>query len=171
MIMTANRARRARILALTLSVFTSIAWAQTPAPLPANYVQVSAPTAQRIVAAEKKQHVEIVKLGLHAVPPSLDVHAIIGSDNLQKVGKKSSAADMEKLATGNPVAVRVEKDKIYDLLLPITDANGGDIGGGFVVMEVPFSNAKSEAEALKIGVAIRDEIQKQIPSREALYQR
>jgi hypothetical protein len=37
-------------------------------------------------------------------------------------------------------------------------------------MEVPCAKASDEAEALKIGVAIRDEVQSQIPSKSAMYQ-
>jgi hypothetical protein len=56
------------------------------------------------------------------------------------------------------------------LLLPLTDAKGRDLNGGFVVMEVPFSKASNEEEALKIGAEIRDDLQHQIPSKKALYQ-
>ncbi len=139
--------------------------------LPANYVQVSAPFAQRVIVDVKTRHPEIVKLGLHATLPSTNDNVIIANVTPSKNGKKSSAADMEKLAQNKPIAERIEKDKIYDLLIPITDAHGGDLGQGFVVMEVPFTQASSEAEALKIGVPIRDEIQKSIPSKTALYQR
>jgi hypothetical protein len=77
---------------------------------------------------------------------------------------------MEKLVAGKPVAVRIEQEGIYDLLLPITDQHGKDLTGGFVVMEVPFANASSEAAALKIGIAVRDDLQSRIPSKAALYQ-
>ncbi len=146
------------------------AQAQTPSPLPANYIKVNAPFAERIVVAEKAHHDEIKKLGLHAVPPEAADNVIIANADPQKIGKKSSAADMQKLATAKPVAARIDKDGVFDLLLPITDAKGRDLNGGFVVMEVPYSRAANEEEALKIGIAIRDELQKQIPSREALYQ-
>lgn len=146
------------------------AQAQTPSPLPANYIKVNAPFAERIVTAEKAHHDEIKKLGLHAVPPEATDNVIIANADPQKIGKKSSAADMEKLAKAKPIAVRIEKDSVFDLLLPITDSKGGDLNGGFLVMEVPYSKAANEEEAIKIGVAIRDELQKQIPSREALYQ-
>ncbi len=144
---------------------------KTDAPLPANYVQVSAPFAQRLIVDVKARHSEIVKLGLHATLPSTNDNVIIANVTPSKNGKKSSAVDMEKLAKNKPIAERIDKDKIYDLLIPVTDAKGGDLGQGFVVMEVPFTQASSEAEALKIGVAIRDEIQKSIPSKNALYQR
>jgi len=139
--------------------------------LPANYIHVDAPTAQRIVVDEKTLHPEIVKLGLHATPPGTKENVIIANDIASKIGKKSSDADMQKLATGKAVAVRIEKDSIYDLLLPITDARGGELDGGFLVMEVPFDKATSEEAALKIGIAIRDELQSKIASKSALYQR
>jgi hypothetical protein len=71
--------------------------------------------------------------------------------------------------------IRLDKDQTFDLLIPITDSkggdiDGGDIDGGFVVMEVPYSKASNEEAALKIGVGIRDEVQRQIPSKSALYQ-
>ncbi|MBB5059419.1 hypothetical protein HDF16_004145 [Granulicella aggregans] len=144
--------------------------AQTPA-LPANYIHVDAPAAQRMIVAEKNKHSEIGKLGLHATPPAATDNVIIASDNPTKIGKKSSAPDMEHLATGKPFVVRIEKEKIFDLLLPITDSKGGDLNGGFVVMEVPFDKATDEEQALKIGIAIRDELQSEISSKAALYQR
>lgn len=78
---------------------------------------------------------------------------------------------MQNLALGKALSKRIEKDKIFDLMLPITDAHGGDLQGGFVVMEVPFDKAANEEEALKIGIAIRDELQNKIHSKAALYKR
>lgn len=37
-------------------------------------------------------------------------------------------------------------------------------------MEVPYSNGNNEEEAIKIGLVIRDDLQRQIPSKKALYQ-
>jgi hypothetical protein len=142
-----------------------------PTQAPAIYIHVDAPTAQRIVVAEKAMHPEIVKIGLHATPPNAKDNVIIANDIPSKIGKKSSDVDMQKLAIGKAVAVRIEKDSIYDLLLPITDLRGGDLDGGFLVMEIPFAKAANEEEALKIGIAIRDELQSKIVSKSALYQR
>jgi hypothetical protein len=134
-------------------------------------MHVHAPFAQSLVTKVKAAHNdEIVKLGIHAVPPGETDNVIIANITPSKNGKKSSSADLEKLAAGKPVAVRLEKDKVFDLLIPMTDSKGRDIDGGFVVMEVPYSKASNEEEALKIGVAIRDDVQRQIPSKKALYQ-
>lgn len=137
---------------------------------PAKYVHVSAPLAQSILVKVKSRHDDIVKLGLHAVPPGVTDNVIIANIAPAKIGKKSSAADLEKLAQNKPIAVRLDKDQTFDLLIPITDASGGNLDGGFVVMEVPYSKAGNEEEALKIGVGIRDEVQRQIPSKSAMYQ-
>ena len=158
---------------LALNCMPAMMWAQkakTPAQDPSTYMHVNAPLAQALVDKVKAHHDDIVKLGIHAVPPGETDNVIIANITRSKNGKKSSATDLEKLATGKPVAVRIEKDQVFDLLIPMTAANGGDLNGGFVVMEVPYTKAGNETEALKIGVAIRDELQAQIPSKSALYQ-
>lgn len=132
-------------------------------------LHIDAPSIERIVAAVKARHSEIVKLGVHAVPPGDTRNAIIASDNLQKIGKLSSESDLQKLAAGKEVAARIDKDKIFDLFLPLTDVRGGDLNGGFVVMEVPFAKASNEAEALAIGVGIRDEVKALIPDKDSMY--
>ena len=144
--------------------------AQQPATLPQNYIRVSAPMAQKLTLETKSRHPEITKLGIHATPPSMSDNAIIGSEVTSKIGKKLSGKDMEKVMQAKPSVERIEKDGIYDLFLPLSDAKGRDIGQGFVVMEVPFKNASDAGAALKIGEQIRNEIQRQIPSRDALYQ-
>jgi len=143
---------------------------KAPPQDPSTYMHVNAPYAQALVDKVKSHHDEIVKLGLHAVPPGETDNVIIANITRSKNGKKSSKADLEKLATGKPTAVRIDKDHVFDLLIPMTDSHGGDLDGGFVVMEVPYDRASNEDQALKVGVAIRDELQAQIPSKAALYQ-
>jgi hypothetical protein len=145
--------------------------AKTPSQDPSTYMHVNAPFAQSLVVKVKAAHDEqIVKLGIHAVPPSETDNVIIANITPSKNGKKSSSTDLQKLAENKPIAVKIDKDKVFDLLIPLTDAKGRDLNGGFVVMEVPYTQASNEEEALKIGVEIRDDMQRQIPSKKALYQ-
>jgi hypothetical protein len=167
-----------RLLACALPLFVASlpSFAQNkpgkaPSQDPSTYMHVHAPFAQTLVMKEKASRGDqIVKLGIHAVPPGETDNVIIANITPSKNGKKSSDADLEKLAGGKPVAVRLDKDKTFDLLIPMTDAKGRDLSGGFVVMEVPYTKASTEEEAIQVGVAIRDDLQRQIPSREALYQ-
>jgi hypothetical protein len=135
------------------------------------YVHVDAPFAQALVDKEMANHRDIKKLGIHATPPGEADNVIIACNIRSKNGKRSSVADLEKLAAGKSGVARIDDEKIFDLFLPITDAHGGDLKGGFVVMEVPCSKAATEAQALKIGMVVRDELQTRIPNRAALYQR
>jgi hypothetical protein len=143
---------------------------KSPSQDPSTYMHVDAPLAQSILVKVKAGHDDIVKLGLHAVPPGTTDNVIIANITTSKIGKKSSAKDLANLAQNKPIAARLDKDKTFDLLIPITDSKGRDIDGGFIVMEVPYSKASSEEEAITIGVGIRDEVQRQILSKSALYQ-
>jgi hypothetical protein len=172
--MSPSAARMFLVVALSAApaaVFAQDKPAKSPAQDPSTYMHVHAPFAEDLVNKVKTAHNdEIVKLGIHAVPPGETDNVIIANITPSKIGKKSSDGDMKNLATGKPVAKRLEKDKTFDLLIPLTDAKGRDLDGGFVVMEVPFSKASNEEEAIKIGVSVRNDIQKQIPSKKALYQ-
>lgn len=171
--MSLSTARTLLLCALSMTPVVAIAQdkpAKAPAQDPSTYMKVNAPFAENLVNKVKAAHNdEIVKLGIHAVPPGEKDNVIIANITPSKIGKKSSDKDMQNLATGKPVAKRLDKDKTFDLLIPLTDAKGRDLDGGFVVMEVPFTKASNEDEAIKIGVAIRDDLQKQIPSKKALY--
>jgi hypothetical protein len=162
---------RKAVIAIALGAGVSSVSAFAQSQDPSTYMHVHAPFAQSLVMKVKAAHdSDLVKLGLHATPPGETDNVIIANITESKVGKKSSAADMEKLAKQQPIAVRLDKDKTFDLLIPITDAKGRDLSGGFVVMEVPYTKAASEEEAIKIGLAVRDDMQRQIPSKKALYQ-
>jgi hypothetical protein len=174
--MSISTIKRILVCSLSLAIAPAMMLAQSkpakaPSQDPSTYMKVNAPFAQSLVVKIKAAHDDqIVKLGIHAVPPSETDNVIIANITPSKNGKKSSAADLEKLAAGKPVAVKIDKDKVFDLLVPMTDAKGRDLDGGFVVMEVPYSKASNEEEAIKIGVAVRDDMQRQIPSKKALYQ-
>jgi hypothetical protein len=153
-------------------VFAQEKAAKTPAQDPSTYMHLHAPFAQSLVEKVKPAHNDqILKLGsIHAVPPAETDNVIIANVTPSKNGKKSSPTDLENPAAGKPVAVRLEKDQVFDLLIPMTDSKGRDLNGCFVVMEGPYSRANNEEEALKIGVAIHDDARRRIPSKKALYQ-
>jgi hypothetical protein len=154
----------------TMTVIAQAKPAKAPSQDPSTYAKVHAPFAEDLVNKVNEAHKgEIVKLGIHAVPPGEKDNVIIANITPSKIGKKSSDQDMKNLAIGKPVSNKLDKDKTFDLLIPLTDAKGRDLDGGFVVMEVPFTKANDAEEAIKIGVAIRDDLQKQIPSKKALY--
>jgi len=131
-------------------------------------ISVHAPNAQALVLKTKAAHSGIHKIGIHATPPDSSENVIIAADIPSKIGKKSSAKDMELLASGKPSVTKVDKDQIYDLLMALADDQGRPVG--FVVMEIPLTMASDEQDALRKGMAVRDEMQKQIKSKAELFQ-
>jgi len=130
-------------------------------------LQVNAPFAEQLIVKEKAMHPEIQKLGLHAVPPGQTQNVIIANNLPGKIGKISSPNDMKLVASGEPVAVRVEQGSFFDTFVPLHDRTGKRIG--FLVMEVPFATASTEQGAIQKGTSIRDQVQQQVPTLETLF--
>jgi DNA-binding beta-propeller fold protein YncE len=132
------------------------------------YVPVNAPYAQELVVATKAAHPELQKVGLHAIPPGQQDYAIVGNNFPSKIGKKSSAADLTVIHSGQATVKKDERGKFFDLCLPLSDASGHSIG--ITVMEIPYSFARDSGEALAKATLVRDELQTKIPSSARLFQ-
>src|ERR1700722_7723198 len=84
--------------AAPLASFAQSKPAKTPAQDPSTYMHVHAPLAEDLVNKEKAAHNdEIVKLGIHAVPPGEKDNVIIANITPSKNGKKSSDKDLQNL--------------------------------------------------------------------------
>lgn len=153
-------------LASALGTTSVIASAQQGVASPAK-IHVNAPFAEELIVKEKAAHPEIQKLGLHAVPPGQTENVIVANNLPEKIGKVSSPNDMRLVASGKPVAVRVEKGSFFDTFVPLHDRTGHIIG--FLVMEVPFTTATTEEGAIQKGITIRDEVQHQVPTLGTLF--
>lgn len=148
-------------LAATVAVAALSTFAQN------NYIPASAPYAETLVVNTKARHKELQKLGLHAIPPGQHEYAIIANIYPEKIGKKSSAGDIEVVTSGKPLCKQNDKEQFYDLKLPASDATGKPFG--LNVMEINFKFAKNCEDALAQAIQVRQEIQAQIPSVDALF--
>ena len=113
-------------------------------------------------------HPELRKLGLHSAPPGQQDYAIIANTYPSKIGKQSSDADLTVVQSGKPTVKKDDRGKFFDLCLPVSDNTGKPVG--IAVMEIPYESAKDSEEALSKASAIRDEMQKKIPSRDRLFE-
>ncbi len=137
-----------------------------PLSLPAQVVQ--AHFAQYLLTSTMSAHPELQKMGLHAVPAGEQDEVIIACSVPSKIGKKSSAGDLETEHAGKPSVKTVSEKSFYDLALPLNDANKHPIG--MIVMEMRFSGAADADDALKKAQAITNEVERQIDGRDALFQ-
>ena len=113
-------------------------------------------------------HPDLRKMGLHAIPPGGKESVIIANANTSRIGVKSSAGDLDAVKDGKTYCAGKEDGAFFNLKLPLQDAAGRTIG--ILVMEIPFTSAANEVEAVRKAEGIRHELAQQIPDRDSLFQ-
>lgn len=149
------------------SPLVALQTASVAAAAPVPKMEVHAPYAEQLIQEIKSEHPEIQKLSLHAVPPGQTENAIIASNYPQKIGKLSSPSDLQMVASGEPKVNRIQAGQFWDTFVPLHDRHGTIIG--FLVMEVPFATASTEAGAIAEGVKIRNQVERQAPTLATLF--
>jgi DNA-binding beta-propeller fold protein YncE len=153
----------AAILAFSPSVPLSV-----PAAIPPPAYAVDAPYAQRIVMETLSAHAFLRKLGLHAIAPGQTRSVILANANLAKIGKLTTANDIAAVKDGQTNCRREVDGAYYDMKMPMFDAAGRKIG--LTVMEIPFTAATDEADAIRQAEAIRRGMAAKIPDLASLFQ-
>ncbi len=69
---------------------------------------------------------------------------------------------------GKTYCVSRDNGSFYNLKMPLKDISGRVIG--ILVMEMPYTSAADEKEAIHKGEEIRHEVAQQIPDYQALFQ-
>lgn len=130
---------------------------------------VSAPYAERLVLTMLSEHPDLRKMGLHAVPPEQSESVIIANGNSSRVGYKSSAGDLDAVKDGKTYCVPKQNGSFYNMKLPLRDASGRTIG--ILVMEIPFTSAPTQEQAIHDAEAMRAELATKISDYQSLYQK
>lgn len=128
---------------------------------------LSAPSAQRVVLATMSVHPEVLRLGLHAIPPGETEYKIVGQGFPFLIGKKFNSVDLKVINTGETLVEREDHVQDYSVELALSDSSGKRIG--LLVFGLPYSAAPTDSDATKILNDIRKEMEAQIPSRESLF--
>ena len=139
-----------------------------PAATPPPAYQVDAPMAQRMVMETLSAHPSLRKLGLHAIASGQTQSVIIANANLSKIGKLTTPNDFTAVQDGKTNCKREEDGAFYDMKMQMFDTDGRRIG--LTVMEIPFTVAANEADAIRQAEAIRREMATRIPDLDALFQ-
>jgi len=129
---------------------------------------VHAPRALQLEMATLSAHPDLRKMGLHAVPPGGKDSVIIANANTARIGAKSSAGDLDAVKEGKTYCAKKDDGAFFSLKLPLLDASGRNIG--ILVMELPFTSAADETQAVRRAEEIRHELAQQIPDYKALFQ-
>jgi hypothetical protein len=152
----------------SIAVFSSTDTVAAKPASPEIAQPVNAPFAERLLLSTLSTHSELRKMGLHAVPPGQTDSLIIANANSSRIGIKSTSGDLDAVKDGKTYCSRKDNGDFYNLKLPLLDAAGQRIG--ILVMEMPFTSAADNVDAVAKAEAIRAELAKQIPGLKRLFQ-
>lgn len=125
--------------------------------------------AQALVEQLMAKNPELLSSAIHAVPPGGgDKSCIIACNMPERLGSPDTEGDMSAMLKGDTILnPKLPESERLLMLTPLKDASGKIIGTlGMVFKYTP--NGDQTKSYLK-GVALRDELQKQIPNLAALY--
>jgi DNA-binding beta-propeller fold protein YncE len=130
---------------------------------------VDAPHALRLDLGTMSAHPDLRKMGIHAIPPGGTDSVITANANITRIGYKSSQGDLDAVKDGNTYCVKKDDGSFFNAKLPLKDASGRVIG--ILVMEIPFTSAPTQEQAIHEAEGIRDELATKIPNYQSLFEK
>jgi len=134
--------------------------AQPNSPAPMTY-------AQKLVNETLAKHKEVVIMAFHVTPPDKSENVIIAS-NIGRIGKKADEDDMRVIDTGKSNLEVNKTGNHFEDELPLLDEAGNRIGAVGIVFNYKAGDDKNKLA--KNAEQVRDEMRKQIPSKEKLFE-
>ncbi len=121
-------------------------------------------------------HPELISVTFHGVPPGLSkVYTMFAGSYPDRIGNADDPDDVMVIETGitilDPRWHRT-KDPIrkYVPMMPMRDAAGENIGLLVLAYRNPADSGKTDMDFFKAATALRDELQKKIPTMNALFE-
>lgn len=140
----------------------------TALPLAAQSPANAKTYAQRLVDETLGKHHELLILVMHVTPPNSSENIIIAS-NIGRIGKKADEDDLRVINTGKTNLEVNEKGDRFEVELVLQDQSGKTIGALGTVY--PYKAGDDKAKLQKVAEQIRDELRKQIPSKDSLFEK
>ena len=126
-----------------------------------------APYAQKLVDQTLARHHELLILVMHVTPPNSPENIIIAS-NIGRFGKKADEDDLRVIDTGKTNLEVNEKGDHFEVELVLQDQAGKTIGALGTVYAYKAGDDKAKLQ--RTAEQTRDELRKQIPSKESLFE-
>ncbi|GAB3627653.1 hypothetical protein PTE30175_02346 [Pandoraea terrae] len=164
-----------------LSTVSALCTAQAaPAPAPEKAKNWTPPSTKIYaqVLSEKimKAHPELISITFHGVPPgaAAGTYTMFAGSYLDRIGNPDDPDDIDIITKGitivDPRWHRTNDTvKKFVMMMPMRDAAGENIGLLVAAYKNDGKYAKGEKGFFMAGTALRDSLQKQIPSFEALF--
>ncbi|MBV9075356.1 MAG: hypothetical protein JOZ10_17155 [Acidobacteria bacterium] len=123
--------------------------------------------AQKLVTDTLAKHKDVVIMAFHVTPPNETDNVIIAS-NIGRYGKKADEDDMRVINTGQSNLEVNKAGNHFEDELPLLDSAGKRIGAVGIVFNYKAGDDKQKLA--KQAERVRDEMAKQIPSKEKLFE-
>ena len=116
--------------------------------------------AQALVERETARHPELLGVAIHVSPPNGSGDVIIASHDPAELGQKSSAEQLQVIATGKPHSTVTGNGTRLVVDVPLLDASSRTLG----VLSVTFAyQAGTDTHALESkALAVREELRRRI---------
>jgi len=138
------------------------------------------PPATKIYAqtlAEKimAEHPELISITFHGVPPGMkEVYTMFAGSYLDRIGNPDDPDDVDVIVKGI-TTVDPRWHRMHDpipkfvMMMPLRDIHGENCGLLVAAYRLSSNPGKGEKEYFLAGTALRDDLEKSIPSYEALF--
>lgn len=122
--------------------------------------------AQRLVDELAAKHPDLVRVGMHVMPPNRRENILIACTAAERIGQKSDPEDLKAMNTGQPVVMK-EGDN-FDVTLPLHNSAGMIIGA--LGLTFKPQAGEQDAEAARRARAMAQEIEKHIATTNQLFE-
>lgn len=132
--------------------------------------------AQTLSEQIMANHPELLSITFHGVPPGMSkVYTMFAGSYVDRIGNPDDPDDVMVIELGITIVDprwHRTKDAIrkFVMMMPLRDAAGENLGLLVAAYKNPVDSGKGEKEFFLEGTALRDEVQKQIPSYAALFE-
>jgi len=123
--------------------------------------------AQKLVNDTLAKHKEVVIMAFHVTPPNQSENVIIAS-NIGRIGKKADEDDMRVIDTGKSNLEVNKTGNHFEDELPLLDQSGNRIGAVGIVFD--YKPGVDKNKLARQAEKVRDELAKQIPSKDKLFE-
>jgi hypothetical protein len=123
--------------------------------------------AQKLVNDTLAKHKEVVIMAFHVTPPNQADNVIIAS-KIGRIGKKADEDDMRVIDTGKSNLEVNKTGNHFEDELPLLDQAGNRIGAVGIVFD--YKPGVDKGKLTKQAEKVRDEMARQIPSKEKLFE-
>ncbi len=157
-------------------IATSAATSLWAADRPKNWTPPTAKIYAQVLSDRiMAEHPELISVTFHGVPPGMkEVYTMFAGSFPERIGNPDDPDDIDIITKGITIVDprwNRTKDPVkkFVMMMPLRDAAGGHIGLLVLAYKNPPGTNKSETDFFVAASALRDKLQKDIPSYADLF--